>query len=65
MSVRVYGEYSCDKTYTGIDKTSFHTSSGTLFVREDVLWDDSGCPRHVERNYVPLFGVYTIERRVT
>ena len=26
------------------------------------LWEficDSGCPRHVERNYVPLFGVQT------
>ena len=36
-----------------MDKTSLYTSSGTLFVGEDV----SGCPRHVERNYVPLFGV--------
>ena len=32
---------------------------GTLFVTH------SGCPRHVERNYVPLFGVDTIERRLT
>ena len=37
--------------YTGMDKTSLDTSSGTLFVR------DSLTPRHVERNYVPLFGV--------
>ena len=36
-----------------MDKTGLHTSSGSLFVR------DSGCPRHVERNYVPLFGVQT------
>ena len=35
------------------DKTSLYTSPGTLFVMKDV----SGCPRHVERNYVPLFGV--------
>ena len=35
-----------------------YTSSRTLFVRDDVLReDDSGWPRHVERNYVPLFGV--------
>ena len=37
---------------TGMDKTSLDTSSGNLL----------GCPegrfpRHVERNYVPLFGV--------
>ena len=38
---------------TGMDKTSLYTSSGSLFVR------DSICPRHVERNYVPLFGVQT------
>ena len=34
--------------------TSLDSSSGSLFVR------DSGCPRHVGRNYVPLlFGVDT------
>ena len=38
---------------TGMDQTSLCTSSGSLFVR------DSICPRHVERNYVPLFGVQT------
>ena len=37
--------------YTGMDKTNLDTSSGSLFVTH------SGCPRHVERNYVPLFGV--------
>ena len=37
-----------------MDKTSLDTSSGTFFVRGE---DVSGCPRHVERNYVPLFGV--------
>ena len=36
-----------------MDKTSLDTSCGSLFVREDV----SGCPRHVKRNYAPLFGV--------
>ena len=36
---------------TGMDKTSLDTSSGSLFVTQ------SGCPRHVGRNYVPLFGV--------
>ena len=41
--------------YSGMDKTSLDTSSGSLFVRmsQDVL----GCPRHFERNYKPLFGV--------
>ena len=34
-----------------MDKTSLDISSGTLFVR------DSLSPRHVERNYVPLFGL--------
>ena len=41
------------KCNTGMDKTSLDTSSGSLFV---IL---SGCPRHVERNYVPLFGMQT------
>ena len=36
------------KYYTGMDKRVWDTSSGSLFVR------DSGCPRHVGRNYVPL-----------
>ena len=41
-----------------MDKTSLDTSSRTLFVREDVhVICEGGCPRHVERNYVPLFGV--------
>ena len=26
-------------------------------MREDVLRDEGVCPRRVERNYVPLFGV--------
>ena len=39
--------------YTAMNKTSFDTSSGSLFV---IL---SGCPCHVERNYAPLFGVQT------
>ena len=30
--------------YTGMDKTSLDTSSGSLFVTH------SGCPHHVERN---------------
>ena len=38
-----------------MDKTSLHTSSGTLFVRDSLT--QSGCPRHVGRNYVPLFRV--------
>ena len=42
--------------YTGMDTTSLDTSSDTLFVR-DSLTPDGGCPRHVERNYVPLFSV--------
>ena len=38
--------------------TSLHTSSTSLFVRDDVLRDpEGGFPRHVEHNYVPLFGV--------
>ena len=37
--------------YTGMDKTSLDTSSGSLFVTH------SGCPRQFESNYVPLFGV--------
>ena len=41
--------------YTGMDKTSLDTSSGSLFVRDSLTL--SGCPRHVGRNYVPLFGV--------
>ena len=41
--------------YTGIDRTSLDTSSVSLFVRHSLT--QSGCPRHVERNYVPLFGV--------
>ena len=41
--------------YTGMDKTSLDTSSGTLFVRDSLT--QGGCPRQVERNYVPLFGV--------
>ena len=41
--------------YTGMDKTSLYTSYGSLFVRDSLT--HSGCPRHVERNYVPLFGV--------
>ena len=40
---------------TGMGKTSLHTSSRTLFVRDSLA--QGGCPRHVERNYVPLFGV--------
>ena len=31
------------------------TLSGSLFVRDSLT--HSLCPRHVERNYVPLFGV--------
>ena len=50
--------------YTGMDKTSLDTSSGSLFVRDSLTL--SGCPRHVGRNYVPLlFGVDTIECRLT
>ena len=46
--------------YTGMDKTSLYTSSGSLFVRDSLTL--SGCPRHVGCNYVPLlFGVETIE----
>ena len=41
--------------YTGMDKTTLGTSSGSLFVRDCLT--QSGCPRHVGRNYVPLFGV--------
>ena len=41
--------------YTGMDKTSLDTSSGSLFVRDSLT--NFGCPRHVGRNYVPLFGV--------
>ena len=41
--------------YTGMDKTSLYTSSRTLFVRDSLT--QGGYPRHVERNYVPLFGV--------
>ena len=38
--------------FTGMNKTSLDTSSGTLFVR------DSGCPDvHVTSDDVPLFGV--------
>ena len=37
--------------YTGFDKTSLYTSSGSLFVTHSLS------PRHVERNYLPLFGV--------
>ena len=50
---------------TGMDKTSLDTSSGSLFV---IL---SGCPRHVERNYVGPYHCSacrrrgTIERRLT
>ena len=47
------GPYYCN--YTGMDKTSLGTSSGSLFVR--MSQDVSGCPRDVERNYVQLFGV--------
>ena len=36
-----------------MDKTSLETSSGTLFVRERNVKR----PRHIEHNYVPLFGV--------
>ena len=43
--------YEC---YTGMDKTRH---SGSLFVRDSLT--QSGCPRHVGRNYVPLFGVVT------
>ena len=32
-----------------------HTSSRTLFVRDSLT--QGGCPHHVERNYVPLFGL--------
>ena len=39
------------KFHTGMDKTSLDTSSGSLFVTHSLS------PRHVERNYVPLFGV--------
>ena len=43
--------------YTGMDKTSFHTSSRTLFVREGGR-EDVHVTSNVElRNYVPLFGV--------
>ena len=41
--------YEC---YTGMDKTRH---SGSLFVRDSLT--QSGCPRHVGCNYVPLFGV--------
>ena len=37
--------------YTGMDKTSLDTSSGTLFVRDSLTQSTS------RRNYVPLFGV--------
>ena len=40
---------------TGMDKTRLATSTGTLFVTDSLT--EGGCPRHVERNYVPLFGV--------
>ena len=45
--------------YTGMDKTSLYTSSGSLFVRDSLSHSltQSGCPRYVERNYVPLFGL--------
>ena len=53
-----------DNNYTGMDKTSLSTSSGSLFVRDSLTL--SGCPRHVGRNYVPLlFGVDTIECQLT
>ena len=46
--------------YTVMDITCLYTSSGSLFVR------DSGCSRHVGRNYVPLFvGVDTHNRMLT
>ena len=47
------------QSYTGMDTTSLYTSSGTLFVTYSLS------PRHVELNHVPLFGVDTIERRLT
>ena len=39
--------------------TCLYTSSGSFFVR------DCGCPRHVGRNYIPLFGVDTNNRMLT
>ena len=41
--------------YIGMDKTNLDTSSGSLFVRHSLT--QSGCPRHVERKYIPLFCV--------
>ena len=49
-------EVTRKQLYTGMDKTSLDTSSGSLFVRMS-CGREGGCPRHVERNYVPLFGV--------
>ena len=46
-----YRRSRCRSNFTGMDKTCLHTGQ---------LWEficDSLCPRHVERNYVPLFGV--------
>ena len=43
--------------YTGMDKTSLETISGSLFVTH------SGCPRHVERNYAPL--LLNVDLRIT
>ena len=44
--------YILNQNITGMDKTSLDTNSGSLFG-----CPEGGCPRHVERNYVPLFGV--------
>ena len=46
------GVFAINAYITGMDKTSLDTSSGTLLG-----CPEGGCPRHVERNYVPLFGV--------
>ena len=44
--------------HTGMDKTSLDTSSGSLFCKGlNHSLTHYGCLRHVERNYVPLFGV--------
>ena len=42
-------------TYSGMDKTSLDTCSGSLFVRDSLT--HSLCPRDVERNYVRADGV--------
>ena len=38
-----------------MDKTSLDTSTGCFICTHSLI--HSGCPRHVERNYIVLFGV--------